>query len=203
MYVFGQGVHTCLKLSMTLEVSGRVSVSLCCPLRSTPAEFISHCFLCTGIYDVTANISFVLRWRISQGSCPYGVKQTANMDMLWLRSQGWVDIMVAEREPNWNTRIDFTFTVKNRRGNISYCNTNTLKSKALILSPLSTPITIPSLSTFPFQSNTLHHIKMKTKTFPGSESLRGRFITNDEKDIQERHTESSLRRPWWTKPQRL
>lgn len=71
---------------------------LCCPLCLAPAEFISHCFLCTGIYDVTANISFVLRWRISQGSCPYGVKQTANMHRLWLRSWGWVDIMVAMRE---------------------------------------------------------------------------------------------------------
>lgn len=75
----------------SLCVSGR-------PLCPTPTEFISHCFLCTGIYDVTANISFVLRWRISQGSCPYGVKQTANMDRPWLGSWGWVDIMVAVGE---------------------------------------------------------------------------------------------------------
>lgn len=94
--VFGQGVDPCLKkFSMTLEVSGHVCVCVCvclccCPLCPTPAEFISHCFLCTGIYDVTANISFVLRWRISQGSCPYGVKQTANMDraMTWIMGLG-------------------------------------------------------------------------------------------------------------------
>lgn len=40
------------KLSMTLEFFS--------PLSTVP-EFISHCFLCRGIYDVTANISFVLR----------------------------------------------------------------------------------------------------------------------------------------------
>lgn len=82
--VFGQGVGLCLK---TFHDTGGFGQRLCAAavrLRWTPAESISHCFLCTGIYDVTANISFVLRWRISQGSRPYGVKQTANMDRLWL-----------------------------------------------------------------------------------------------------------------------
>lgn len=61
------------------------------PLCLAAAEFISHCFLCTGIYDVTANISFVPRWRISQGSCPFGVNQTVHVDRLRLGSWGWVD----------------------------------------------------------------------------------------------------------------
>lgn len=153
---------------------------LCCrPLCPTPAEFISHCFLCTGIYDVTANISFVLRWRISQGSCPYGVKQTANMDRLWLRSWGWVDIMVAVRElhlkaeqfkknrhqEGWillftgnHKKIELPFVT-------SYANGNTWKSLNLIFSlcPRPHPLSLHSWET-------PRHIKMKTRTFPGSQS---------------------------------
>lgn len=85
----------------TFHDTGSFEACLCRPLCPSPTKFISHCCLCAGIYDVTANISFVLRWRISQGSCPYGVKQTANMDRLWLGSWGWVDIMVAAPGPIW------------------------------------------------------------------------------------------------------
>ena len=143
----------------SLCVSGR-------PLCPTPTEFISHCFLCTGIYDVTANISFVLRWRISQGSCPYGVKQTANMDRPRLGSWGWVDIMAAVRELLlWSKRkgAETGFYWGGNNESDSFCNRVSFadSNAALILSSSSTLITIPCLPK-------KHRIKMKTSTFPGS-----------------------------------
>lgn len=174
--MFGQGVGPCLK---TFHDTGGLGPSLCCPLCLAPTEFISHCFLCTGIYDVTANISFVLRWRISQSSCPYGVKQTANMDRLWLGSWGWVDIMVAVRElhlrkkkkkkQGWRHHFFFFFCD-------SFCNyiLKKLQSYLLSLPPSpSPPSTSPLLRK--------HHIKMKTSTFPGS--VMYWIIPSDEKDI--------------------
>lgn len=70
-------------LNWKFRVSPSVSLSdRCIDYAGVSRNSSAIVFQAQAFYDVTANISFVLRWRISLRLCPAGVKQTANMTRL-------------------------------------------------------------------------------------------------------------------------